>query len=359
MSTPGAEILTVRVEAKDAGQRLDKVLASGGTGLSRARLQNLIRAGAVRLGDRTIGDPGHRVKPGDEITVALPDPEPAEPIPQDIPLAVVYEDNALIVIDKPAGLVVHPAAGHAEGTLVNALLAHCGASLSGIGGVRRPGIVHRLDKNTSGLLVVAKTDLAHHGLAEQFEAHGRDGRLQRRYLALVWGVPERAGGRIDAPLGRSGRNRTEMAIVRWGGRAAATVWTVQEAFRDAEGRALASLLSLVLETGRTHQIRVHMQHIGHPVMADPVYGVSHKASARRLGEAARTSLDAMQGQALHAAGLGFVHPVTGKRMTFESPLPGPMARLLEALRTESTSPPGSLRPETRKPRRRSSGSTRV
>lgn len=358
-STPAAGILTCHVDATDAGQRLDKVLASEGTGMSRARLQALIRAGAVRIAGRTIGDPGHRVKPGEEITVVIPEPEPAEPLPQNIPLAVVYEDDALIVIDKPAGLVVHPAAGHAEGTLVNALLAHCGASLSGIGGVRRPGIVHRLDKDTSGLLVVAKTDAAHQGLAEQFEAHGRDGRLHRRYLALVWGVPERAAGRIDAPLGRSERNRTEMAIVRQGGRAAATTWSVEETFRDTDNKPLASLLSLVLETGRTHQIRVHMQHIGHPVLADPVYGASHKASARRLGAAARASLEVMPGQALHAAGLGFDHPITGKKLAFESPPPAPMARLLEALRNERRTPGGRKRVEPEKPKRRKRKTSRV
>jgi 23S rRNA pseudouridine1911/1915/1917 synthase len=361
MSTSRSQVLTIRPDPDHAGQRLDKVLAASATGLSRARLQALIRAGAVKIEGRTIGDPGHRVKSGDAFEIALPEPEPAEPKPQDIPLTVVYEDAAIIVIDKPAGLVVHPAAGHSDGTLVNALLAHCGASLSGIGGVRRPGIVHRLDKDTSGLLVVAKTDAAHQGLADQFEAHGRDGRLERRYLALVWGVPERASGRIDAPLARSDRNRTEMAIARRGGRAAATNWQVQERFDDASGRPVASLLSLVLETGRTHQIRVHLQHIGHPLMADPVYGASHKSSARRLSEEARLALEAMPGQALHAAGLGFEHPISGKKLVFDSTPPPAMAQLLESLRRDF--PRGAPRPQVSakvaKPERRIAGRRRV
>lgn len=331
MSSPDDRSLAVTAGPDDAGERLDKLVTQHATGLSRARVQALIRAGAVSIGGETIGDVGHRVKPGDRIELSLPEPEPAEPRPEAIPLTVVFEDRHLIVVDKPAGLVVHPAAGHAGGTLVNALIAHCGDSLSGIGGVRRPGIVHRLDKDTSGLLVVAKTDAAHQGLAAQFEAHGRDGRLSRRYLALVWGAPERPAGRIEASLERSERNRLQMAVVREGGRTAVTHWSLLRRFDGFDGRAVASLLALELETGRTHQIRVHMSHVGHPVMADPVYGTRFKSSAARLTDAAQAALAAMPGQALHAAALGFEHPTTGRQLHFEAAPPPAFAALLAAL----------------------------
>jgi 23S rRNA pseudouridine1911/1915/1917 synthase len=260
---------------------------------------------------------------------------PAAPQPQAIPLAVVYEDAHLIVIDKPKGLAVHPGPGHATGTLVNALIAHCGASLSGIGGVRRPGIVHRLDKDTTGLLVVAKTDRAHAGLAEQFAAHGVDGRLERRYQALVWGAPERPRGSIDAALARSSANRTKIAVVREAaGRHAVTRYAVLETYGGGATKPIASLLELELETGRTHQIRVHLAHIGHPLLGDMTYGAGFKASARNLGDAAQAALEALGRQALHAGTLAFVHPVTGKRLRFTSPLPADMARLAAALAKE-------------------------
>jgi 23S rRNA pseudouridine1911/1915/1917 synthase len=228
---------------------------------------------------------------------------------------------------------VHPGPGHAGGTLVNALIAHCGTSLSGIGGVMRPGIVHRLDKDTSGLLVVAKTDRAHRGLAEQFAAHGADGRLERSYLALVWGVPERKRGRIDAALARSSSNRTKIAVVGApAGRAAVTRYEVLATYPRGAARPSASLVKLDLETGRTHQIRVHLAHIGHPVLGDMTYGAGFKASARRLGREAQAALTALGRQALHAAVLAFVHPVSGKRLRFESPLPPDIARLEAALR---------------------------
>jgi 23S rRNA pseudouridine1911/1915/1917 synthase len=266
------------------------------------------------------------------LDIAVPHAAAAEPVGEAIPLRIVHEDDQLIVIDKPAGLVVHPGAGHQDGTLVNALIAHCGTSLSGIGGVKRPGIVHRLDKDTSGLLVVAKTDAAHQSLAAQFAAHGRDGRLERGYLALVWGAPERARGTIDAPLARSAGDRKRIGIARGDkGRHAITHFEVLETMSASDGRALAGLLMLRLETGRTHQIRVHMAHAGHPVMGDPTYASGFKASRNRLEPDARDALDALGRQALHAAILGFEHPATGKRLHFISPLPDDIARLHSTL----------------------------
>jgi 23S rRNA pseudouridine1911/1915/1917 synthase len=252
-----------------AGSRLDRLLAGLVPGLSRSRLQTLIKTGRVTCAGETIGDPGRRVKPGEQYRIAVPPPEPAAPAPEAMPLVIVAEDEHVIVVDKPAGLVVHPAAGHESGTLVNALIAHCGDSLSGIGGVRRPGIVHRLDKDTSGLLVVAKTDEAHRSLSDQFQSHGADGRMERRYLALVWGHPMRQRGTIEAPLARSRASRTKIAVTHGEqGRRAVTHFEVRERFVDAEGKPLASLVELTLETGRTHQIRVHLAHIGHPVLGD-------------------------------------------------------------------------------------------
>jgi 23S rRNA pseudouridine1911/1915/1917 synthase len=322
----------------EAGERLDRVLAQAladrAPGLSRSRLQALIAAGAVSRNGVAVADAGARVKPGEAYTVAVPPPEPAAPEPQAMALAIVYEDGDIVVIDKPKGIAVHPGPGHASGTLVNALIAHCGASLSGIGGVRRPGIVHRLDKDTTGLIVVAKSDRAHRGLAEQFAAHGTDGRLQRGYRAIVWGVPERPRGTIEAALARSAANRTRIAVVRTdraGGRRAVTRYETRERFGPA-ARPVASLLRLALETGRTHQVRVHLAHIGHPLLGDPTYGAGHKASARKLNGEAQAALAALGRQALHAAELAFVHPVSGKRLAFQSPLPPDMAALVAALR---------------------------
>lgn len=319
----------------EAGERLDRFLAGHIAGLSRSRLKDLIKAGRARLGGTVIEAPNHRVKAGDRIEIFIPPPEPAVPKPEAITLDVVYEDEAVIVVDKPAGLVVHPAAGHWHGTLVNALIAHCGASLSGIGGVRRPGIVHRLDKDTSGLLVVAKTDAAHRALSSQFAAHGRDGKLVRAYLALVWGVPGRPKGTIDLALARHAQNRTKMAVVRDGGRTAVTHFEVLERFDAGRTPAVASLVKCRLETGRTHQIRVHMAAIGHPILGDAVYGAGFAASAGCLGGAARSSLQTLARQALHAAKLGFRHPLSGAAMHFERPPPADMARLIEELRRGS------------------------
>jgi 23S rRNA pseudouridine1911/1915/1917 synthase len=332
------DIRTIEITEAEAGLRLDRVLGSHIAGLSRARLQALIKLGHVTGARGTIEEPGQRVKPGERYVVAVPPPEPAEPRAEEMPLAIVHEDADLIVVDKPAGIVVHPAPGHAGGTLVNALIAHCGESLSGIGGVRRPGIVHRLDKDTSGLLVVAKSEVAHHGLSEQFAAHGSDGRLSRRYVALVWGAPDRPRGAIDAPIARSRHNRTRMTVTRAAdARHAVTHYAVREVFRDEHGVPIVSFLELELETGRTHQIRVHLAHGGHPVLGDPVYGSSFKSSARRLSEKAQLALVNLGRQALHAAGLGFEHPVTGNRLSFESALPADFRALLEALRNSSRS----------------------
>jgi len=350
-SGPGA--VRLAVDATGDGQRLDRMLAAAHPALSRARIQALIRAGHVTVDGAPSTDPGLRLRAGQAIALILPAAVLAEPSPEALPLSIVYEDKHLIVIDKPAGLVVHPAAGHQSGTLVNALLAHCGESLSGIGGVKRPGIVHRLDKDTSGLLVVAKTDAAHAGLSEQFAAHGSDGRLERAYLAVAWGVPPRGKGVIDAPLSRSAANRLKIAVVRDGaGRRAVTRYEVLDTFPDRDGQPVAALVRLVLETGRTHQIRVHMAHIGHPLMGDPVYGRGFATRAARLGEAAQAALRDLDRQALHAAELGFEHPLTGEALSFLSPLPPDLDRLVLALRERNARQPGPAVRGTRKTRRR-------
>ena len=323
--------LRVILAPDDAGERIDKILSARLPQLSRSRIQALMREGRVRAGGRTLEEPSAKINAADlaegELVVETPPPAPAAPIAQDIPLDVVFEDRDLIVIDKPAGLVVHPAAGHADGTLVNALLSHCGASLSGVGGVARPGIVHRLDKDTSGLMVVAKNDAAHRGLSAQFADHGRTGPLTRSYLALVWSPPARPRGTIDAPLGRSEKNREKIAIRREG-REAITHWSALERYDHAG----AGLLECRLETGRTHQIRVHLASIGSPLLGDGVYGSRHLSKASRLDEAAREALAALGRQALHAATLGFAHPRTGKELVFESAPPDDLARLIAALR---------------------------
>lgn len=317
----------------NASDRLDRWLATQIPELSRGRIQALIKDGHVTRDGRTIVEPNTRVKPAEIYQVAVPDAEPATVAGEAIPLNVVYEDQSVIVIDKPAGLVVHPAAGHATGTLVNALIEHCGESLSGIGGVKRPGIVHRLDKDTTGLLVVAKNDAAHQSLSEQFKAHGEDGRLHRAYLALVWGVPVRPKGIIDAPLARSTSNRTKIAVSRHeSARHAVTHYEVIETYPGAKPAATVSLLRLILETGRTHQIRVHLAHIGHPVLGDPVYGAGFKTREAALGEAARSLTERLHRQALHAAELGFEHPKSQKPKRFESSLPTDMANIIAALK---------------------------
>jgi 23S rRNA pseudouridine1911/1915/1917 synthase len=325
---------TVTIGADETGLRLDRVLAAHLAHLSRSRLKALILAGQVAIAGRTIRDPAATVKSGDLVKVALPPSEPAAPRGENIPLNIVYEDDAIIVIDKPKDLVVHPAAGHASGTLVNALIAHCGDSLSGIGGVKRPGIVHRLDKDTTGLMVVAKNDKAHRSLARQF-AEKTQGPLKRGYLAFVWGVPEKPKGTIDIPLGRHPQARDRQSVRR-DGREAVTHWQVLDRFATPVATAaVASLLACTLETGRTHQIRVHLAHIGHPILGDATYGTGFKTKASRLGPQARSAVQALGRQALHAYLLAIEHPETGKVLEFQSELPGDLRRLRDALLAES------------------------
>jgi 23S rRNA pseudouridine1911/1915/1917 synthase len=326
-------IETVTISAEETGGRLDRVLAARIPALSRSRLKALIIDGQVTIAERTVRDPAVSVNSGDIVTVTLPPPEPAAPQGEAIPLNIIYEDAAIIVIDKPKGLVVHPAAAHASGTLVNALIAHCGESLSGIGGVKRPGIVHRLDKDTTGLMVVAKTDKAHRALSKQF-ADKTSGPLERGYLALVWGVPGRPKGTIDAPLGRHPHARGKQAV-RPDGRAAITHWQLLEQFAGPDGKPVASLLACTLETGRTHQIRVHLAHIGHPILGDETYGTGFKTKVSRLGPKAAAALGALGRQALHAYLLAIEHPETADALEFRSELPGDLRRLRDALHTES------------------------
>ncbi|MEM0924226.1 MAG: RluA family pseudouridine synthase [Pseudomonadota bacterium] len=338
-------MLTLAIAEEGADQRLDKALAlaaSGYPGLSRSRLGQLIAAGALcDQAGRTVTEPRRKVKPGEVFRLTLPAPAPAEPQAEAIPLAIAYEDADLIVVDKPAGMVVHPAPGAESGTLVNALLAHCGDTLQGIGGEARPGIVHRIDKDTSGLLVIAKSQAAHAGLSEMFAAH----EIDRVYRALCWGRPDRGDPRlaglsgvsfepgwirIETGIDRHPSDRKRMAV-RAGGRNAVTRLQLVESFgqssRGSErsaARPLASLITCRLETGRTHQIRVHASHIGHPLLADPVYGRARAGGAGLLEGFAR--------QALHAGHLGFQHPITGVSLHFDAPLPGDFCTILERLR---------------------------
>lgn len=326
--------LAFEVATAEAGQRLDRFLAgraeTQGAALSRTRLKNLVESGAVSVDGHLVEEAAAKIKAGQKILLRIPPPEDASPRGEIMVLAIRFEDKHLIVIDKPAGLVVHPAPGHATGTLVNGLIAHCGAGLSGIGGVKRPGIVHRLDKDTSGLLVVAKSDAAHQGLAAVFADHGRSMCLTRDYLAFVWGVPERPAGTIATALARHKIDREKMAVARQG-REAITHWRIAEVYSGPGGAPVASLLSCSLETGRTHQIRVHLAHIGHPILGDPLYGRGFKTKAALIGGEAQAMLLALDRQALHAATLGFIHPISGSACLFESQLPDDLQRLREAL----------------------------
>ena len=322
--------LEVIVAGDEGSARLDRVLAQRTPELSRSRLKALILAGSVTVKDLVVRDPAYHVAPGDTIIIDVPEAAPAEPQGEDIALDIVFEDDDIIVIDKPKGLVVHPAAGHATGTLVNALIAHCGSSLSGIGGVRRPGIVHRLDKDTTGLMVVAKNDQAHQSLTAQFADHGRTGPMERGYMAFAWGVPNRPHGTIDAPIDRHPHAREKMAV-RQGGREAITHFEVQESFAGRDGKPVASLLACRLETGRTHQIRVHLAHIGHPLLGDSVYGAHFKTKAGQLGTEGKDALTALERQALHAYLLALEHPRTGELLRWERALPEDLLLLRGAL----------------------------
>ncbi len=308
---------SVTVGDGEAGERLDRLLAARLASLSRTRLKRLVESGQVSLGETTITDPSMRVKPGQCFLVDVPAPSIDHPEPQAMELAIVFEDDEVIVLDKPAGLVVHPAPGNPDRTLVNALLAHCGDTLSGIGGVKRPGIVHRLDKNTSGLIVVAKTERAHQKLAAAFAAHS----LTRAYLAVVRGVPSPSAGEIEARIGRSRTNRKKMAVVAQGGKNAITHYRVLRAFGTA-----AALIECRLATGRTHQIRVHLAAKGHALIGDQVYG---RARTGGLPAQAR----AFPRQALHARLIGFHHPATGQYLEFASPPPSDLAELIKSLET--------------------------
>ena len=315
--TGGSDIIDVALSAQHAGWRLDRALADALPTLSRERLKALVKAGALERSGAPVRDPSLKVHGDESFRLLLPQPTAAGAEAQDIPLKIVFEDEHLLIVDKPAGLVVHPAAGNLDGTLVNALLHHCAGRLSGIGGVARPGIVHRIDKDTSGLLVVAKTDVAHEGLARQFQAHSID----RRYLAAVGGRPARIEGSVDASLARSSHDRKKMAIVEEGrGKRAVTHYKVLGVSNAA------ARVECRLETGRTHQVRVHMASIGHPLLGDPVYG---RAPAQKLRELLNRLN--FKRQALHAATLGFTHPVTKHRLSFDSPVPKDMQELFKAL----------------------------
>ncbi len=311
---PGRRIALVLDEAA-SGQRLDRALAAAVPELSRVRIQALLADGRIARDGTIVTDASAKARAGQAFVIEVPPPVPAIPEPQAMPLNIVYEDDELLVIDKPAGLVVHPGAGNPDRTLVNALLAYCGDRLSGIGGVRRPGIVHRLDKDTSGLMVVAKTDRAHAALSEQLQSRT----LKRIYNAVVWGRPVPAAGRIEGNIGRSPKDRKRMALVSHGGRSAVTHYKTIETYK------MASLVECRLETGRTHQIRVHMAHIGHPLVGDPVYGL------KRLPKDAPSAAKSLPRQALHATQVTFLHPLTKLEMCYSSAVPEDIAAVIAAL----------------------------
>jgi 23S rRNA pseudouridine1911/1915/1917 synthase len=320
MQSPDAPI-DITVSAADAGERVDRLLARERPELSRSRVKSLIEDGQLSADGVTIANPSFRVKPEQVLRLVLPPPVEDRPVPQDLALSIVYEDESLIVIDKPAGLVVHPAPGNPDMTLVNALLAHCGDSLAGIGGVRRPGIVHRLDKDTSGLMVAAKTERAHAHLSAAFA----DRSIERAYHAAVWGMPNPREGEIDLPIGRSSANRQKMAVVA-SGKPARTLYKVLRPLG-----LVASLVECRLKTGRTHQIRVHMTELGHPLIGDPAYGRSKPARLKQLAPEAAAAVAGFPRQALHACLLGFTHPVSGEMLRFTSAYPADLAGLLSFL----------------------------
>ena len=320
-ASPADLSVDITVETEDAGQRVDRLLAERLADLSRSRLKALIEDGRLTVDGATITNPSMRVKPGQRLQLDPPPPVDDRPLPQAMDLAIVYEDAELLVLDKPVGLVVHPAAGNLDQTLVNALLAHCGDTLQGIGGVRRPGIVHRIDKDTSGLMVVAKTDRAHASLSAAFA----DRTIERAYWAVVWGMPSPREGEIDLPIGRSPTNRKKMAVVA-SGKPARTLYRVLRALGPA-----AALVECRLKTGRTHQIRVHMTEIGHPLIGDQTYGRVRSGRLKDLNPAAAAAASQFPRQALHAWLLGFDHPVSGKHLRFEIGLPADLAELVRIL----------------------------
>ncbi len=324
------EPVEIVVDESLAGGRIDAVLARAHDALSRNRIKDLILGGAVSVDGRPIGEPKYRVKAGETITLVAPPPEDADPQPENIPLDILYEDAHLIVINKPVGMVVHPAPGSPSGTLVNALIYHCGDSLKGIGGVKRPGIVHRLDKDTSGVMVAAKTEKAHKHLSEQFADHGRTGPLHRAYIAYAWGATQSGMGTVDAPLGRDPGNRLKQAVLK-SGREAITHYAVEARF-GGEGWDITRI-QCQLETGRTHQIRVHMAHIGHPLVSDLLYAPGFATKVNKLPEELAEIVRNLGRQALHAAELGFEHPATGEEMLFEADLPDDLQELEDALET--------------------------
>ncbi|MFH1804540.1 MAG: RluA family pseudouridine synthase [Pseudomonadota bacterium] len=321
--TISSDLLVYTIPSHEGGQRLDKALAQAWPDQSRSRLKSLIEAGHLAVGGQTLTDVSYRVKPGDRAILRIPPPEPAVPEAESITLEVLYEDNDLLVINKPAGMVVHPAAGNQTGTLVNALLAHCGDSLSGIGGVKRPGIVHRLDKDTSGAMVVAKNDVTHRALSILFAEDKEN--IERTYIAAVWGRPTPLAGEIEGAIGRSPRNRKKMAVVAHGGKYALTRYKTIKSRDDS----LASLVECRLATGRTHQIRVHMTHIGHSLVCDPAYGSTR--SLKGLDDEAKSILNAFGKQALHAQTLGFLHPITGNFISLTAPIPTPLMEVFMSL----------------------------
>jgi 23S rRNA pseudouridine1911/1915/1917 synthase len=310
----------VTIEDSAAGERLDRALTAALPDLTRSRVKALIESRRVALADgTTVEEPSRKVKKGEQFVVDIPAPEPAEPKAQALDLDILYEDIDLLVLNKPAGLVVHPAPGNPDHTLVNALIAHCGDSLSGIGGVRRPGIVHRLDKDTSGVMVVAKNDNTHHALSKLFAAHD----LTRIYKVLVWGGPKMKSGTVEGPIDRHPVDRKRMAMRRSGGRHSITEWWLEERFGPAL-TPIASLMGAKLHTGRTHQVRVHMSHIGLPVVGDPLYG-------RKRNGPGPEALKLFKRQALHAAVLEFIHPRTKETLSFATELPQDMKKLVAEL----------------------------
>ena len=320
------ETTAYHIQKEQHGTRLDRFLMRATEDISRTHLQRLIRNGNVTVNGKIAKQPSYALRDGDAVHLKLPPPRPLDTIaPENIPLDILHEDSHLIVLNKPAGMLVHPANSVYTGTLVNALLAHC-TDLSGIGGVERPGIVHRLDKDTSGILVVAKTDVVHRELSAQFEKHS----ITRQYVAIVCGIPAKTTGTIDAQIARSRRDRRRMTTVENHGRHAVTHYEILETYPKF------ARLQLTLETGRLHQIRVHLQHIGHPVAGDAVYGGEQRAINDADTGALKHALAQLKRQALHARLLGFVHPATGENLTFPAPIPKDMQRVVDALRTKAT-----------------------